>query len=940
MAGPWEKYQAPKPAGAATPGGGMIISDPAAIRELQLKENAAALDAAKFGVTAAAENRQTAASTWRNMTPEEVAAVGLNPTQRYQQNEAGKIEPITGATVQQASLNRVPQIQTALTGLSNIRALADKNFSVGRFAGSVSEAPVVGALFGQNRADLLGALSQIEGALIQDQLRELAKINPGGVASLANSEAEARRLASSIANLDPNQSQPEFLRGVQRAEEYFQRQLQQAGGEAPQADDGRIVKAPTVTAPGVVMGAMQGGEPILTAQDMADRAALQQAWDASNGNPEAVKQAAASVGRMITPELDQFMRDNAGQRVQLQVTPTGTPTATQEFVGGIVSNPLGEMGAAAAVEGANTFTLGTLDELAPVLGLDPQRVQLAKDYLRQRNPVSSLAGGIGAGIVGAGMGVPAALGRAGLNVAPLVTDAALGAAFGAGDKPAGSDLTDRLGGAALGAGLGAAGGFAARRMFGGGASGAGGAGDGGMTPPSGPMGGMGGATAASGARSSVSAAATPDDLIRASKAAELGIDLMPFQASRSFKDMQRAHELAKNGEIGGPLRERFGKQQVAIAQKFDDFIESTGSEIRENLRGQGAKLTKSLEKMAANDKAKVRTLYNQAAKSADAETPVPLSERVTIMQDGDDIDTTLIEWLNDQPTGVATSGITDSAKQFAARLGIAKIDPKTKELIPSTSTVKGMEKLRREISQVADGGDANLIRQKTVLKKLIDGHTEPYATGAYAKARAARREVAEKYEDVSTIAQLLGTKRNTPERVVAAESVMERLISGNTSVANLQALRKLTTGEGGDPQAWKEVQGATLEYLRGKAYGAGNNVDEFNNPVIQVAQFRNAVADMDKSGKLEELLGFEKAGSVRVMADVARDMFTAPAGSVNFSNTNSMWWNIADMLLNGALFQIPLPAGVASSVLAPLKRAVKEAPLKKEVKQLIGEQTQ
>lgn len=726
-----------------------------------------------------------------------------------------------------------------------------------------------------------------------------------------------------------------------------------AGPLAPQLDDVanmfRQQAAPAtqpeaiVTAPGTTraaaMGAVTPGEPVMTDQDMAAGRAIQEAWNAT-GKFEDVARVAAQFGRTFGEQEAAFLKANEGKPVNINANPTGTPTATQEAVGEFVSIPGGEMLAAGAVEGANTFTLGTLDELAPVLGLDPQRVQMAKDFLRQRNPVSSMAGGVGAGIVGAGMGVPAALGRAGLNVAPLVTDAALGAAFGAGDQPAGSDLTDRLGGAALGAGLGAAGGAAGRRLFGGGASGAGGDG----MPPSGPMGGaggtMGGATAASGGRSSVSAAATPDDLIRASKAAELGIDLMPFQASRSFKDMQRAHELAKNGEIGGPLRERFGRQQAAVMQKFDDFIEGTGSQVRENLAGQGAKLTGALEKMAANDKAKVRTLYKQAEKSADAATPVPLDETVNVTIGGDDVDTTLIEWLNSQPTGLTTSGITDSAKQLAARLGIAKIDPNTRDLVPAKATVKGMETLRREVSQIADGGDPNLIRQKTVLKNLIDGHTEPHATGAYAKARAARRDVAVKYEEVSTIAQLLGTKRNTPERLIAAENVMERLIKGNTSVANIKALRKLTTGEGGDPQAWKEVQGATLEYLRGKAYGAGNNKDEFGNPVIQVASFRNAVADLDKSGKLDELLGFEKANAVRVMADTAQDMFTAPSGSVNFSNTNSMWWGIADMLLNGALFQIPLPAGVVSNVLAPLKRTMKEAPLKKEVKQLIGEPTQ
>jgi hypothetical protein len=700
--------------------------------------------------------------------------------------------------------------------------------------------------------------------------------------------------------------------------------------ETPQ-DSGPVVTAPGTTR-AAAMGAVTPGEPVMTDEDMAAGRAIQEAWNAT-GKFEDVARVASQFGRTFGEEEAAFLKANEGKPVNINANATGTPTATQEAVGEFVATPGGEAVAAGAVGAANAASLGMLDELAPILGLDAERVQMAKDYLRNKAPVSSFAGEmVGALPAAAAMssGASALLGGTRIaSAAPMIGDVAFGSALAGGEAPEGQRLGAALTGGAVAGGAGALG----RRLFGGGAGGAGGAGDGGMTPPGGPMG-------ASGGRASVSAAATPDDLIRASKAAELGIDLMPFQASRSFKDMQRAHELSKNGEIGGPLRERFGRQQAAIMQKFDDFIEGTGSEVRENLAGQGAKLTTALEKMAANDKARVRTLYKQAEKSADANTPVPLNEPVGVTIGGDDVDTTLIEWLNSQPTGLTTSGITDSAKQLAARLGIAKIDPDTRDLVPAKATVKGMETLRREVSQIADGGDPNLIRQKVILKNLIDGHTEPHATGAYVKARNARRDVAVKYEEVSTIAQLLGTKRNTPERLIAAENVMERLIKGGTSVANIKALRKLVAGEGGDPQAWKEVQGATLEYLRGKAYGAGNNVDEFGNPVIQVASFRNAVADLDKSGKLDELLGFEKANAVRVMADTAQDMFTAPAGSINFSNTNSMWWNIADMLLNGAIFQIPLPAGVASNVLAPLKRAMKEAPLKKEVKQLIGEPTQ
>lgn len=439
---------------------------------------------------------------------------------------------------------------------------------------------------------------------------------------------------------------------------------------------------------------------------------------------------------------------------------------------------------------------------------------------------------------------------------------------------------------------------------------------------------------------------TPIDLIRATQAAELGIDLMPFQRSRKFQDMQRAHELAKNGEIGLPIRRRLSEQQAAIAQKFDDYIDQTGSNIRGDIVGQGAKITDAMGKMLDRDKARVRTLYSRASKSDEAKTVVPLDQKIRTMIDDEEVDASVIDWLNSQPTGLQTSGVTDAAKQLAVKLGIASLDKETGNLVAKQPTVKALEMWRREINQTSDFNDANLQRQKTVLKRMIDGHTEPYATGLYAEARAARREVGSKYEDVSTIAQLLKTKRNTPERLIASEKVVESLLKGGTSVANVKALRNLITGEGGDPQAWKEVQGATLEYLRKKAFGVdpqvegltgkGVQIDEFGNRTMAVKQFENAVNSLDEAGKLDVLLGFEKANAVRNLAGAANAMFTAPPGSVNFSNTSSAWWNIADMILNATLFQIPLPSGVVSNVVKPLKDFMKDRPLKKEVSRLVG----
>lgn len=727
---------------------------------------------------------------------------------------------------------------------------------------------------------------------------------------------------------------------------------------------------------------LEAGATFSTDKDKAIAAAVQQAW-ASGADVQGMAAAAEAAGGTVTPaDIEAFQQavEARAKRQPVTFTPaqSGQRSALQQAAGEFLMTPVGTaLTGAVNATGAGLLSQVAGDQIQGLEALNPA-AGLTGEVIGSALGTAGLAKGAAAGLGAvspaiaarlSGGGLAGTIGRealtegayGGLYAANTGEDIGTGIALGAGGS---------LAGRAVGAGLQRTasptlqriGNFLNRTDGGptppdGGVPPMGGGPDvppGGGVSPAGGMGGaaeagvppMGGGAAMGGAEEpfipstvrsgDMGAASTPMDLIRATQAAELGIDLMPFQRTRNFQDMQRAHELAKNGEIGRPIRQRFSEQQAAIAQKFDDYIEKTGSNIREDVVGQGAKITDAMQKMLDRDKARVRVLYRNAAKSDEAKTIVPLDQQIRTTVDGDEIDTTVIDWLNSQPTGLQTSGVTDAAKQLAVKLNIASLDKETGQLVAKRPTINALEQWRREINQTSDFNDANLQRQKSVLKDLIDSHTEPYATGMYAEARAARREVGRKYEDVSTIAQLLKTKRNTPERVIASEKVVEGLLKDGTSVANVKALRDLIKGEGGDPQAWKEVQGATLEYLRDKAFVRGSQLDEFGNRTMAVKPFQNAVRALDRTGKLDVILGFEKANVMRNLSDAAEVMFTAPPGSVNFSNTSSAWWNIADMLLNGALFQFPLPAGFATNVAKPLKEFIKDRPLKKEVSRLVG----
>lgn len=392
--------------------------------------------------------------TFRMATAEEKKAAGLDPNRSYQiNNVTGEFKDVGGQPTAKPAVNdpnRVMKIQSTLDQLANLRQIAQRSLSVGETAGRVRETPVIGALLGQNRADLEGALSQVEGSLIQDQLAVLAQLNPQGVSSLANSETEARRLASSIANLDPNQSYDQFLQGISRAEEYYKRQLEQAGGAQ--------TPPPAPSAGSQSAAPIKAGERIQTEQDLAVQRALQDAWNAGSSVDDIIALNQRFGRGPFSSEDIQRMRDQRakGGSMSFYASPTGEPNAIQEGLGGFLQTEPGKIIGGYTTGAANALTLGAMDDAS-------------KAYFRENAPVSSFLGEATGATLGALPFVKGAQALAtGVRIAPevaaLIGEAGYGGAYGYGEAPEGQKLT----GALTGAGASLLGGALANRFLPGG----------------------------------------------------------------------------------------------------------------------------------------------------------------------------------------------------------------------------------------------------------------------------------------------------------------------------------------------------------------------------------------------------------------------------------------------------------------------------------------
>lgn len=219
-------------------------------------------------------------------------------------------------------------------------------------------------------------------------------------------------------------------------------------------------------------------------------------------------------------------------------------------------------------------------------------------------------------------------------------------------------------------------------------------------------------------------------------------------------------------------------------------------------------------------------------------------------------------------------------------------------------SLANMEQLRKFVNKVT-GNDPTNIKFAGDLKRAIDASTEGAGGELYAKARGLRAKYADQYESRAVIADLLSNKRGMADRRVALEDVADRILF-RSSLDDMRFARKVlqTGGEEGQ-QAWREVQGSALRYIRDEAT-KGVARDAAGNEVISASSLDKAIKRLDNEGKLDYLFGKQGAEKLRAVNDLAKVMFTAPPGAVNTSNTASVLLAALDMAMSSSA-GVPLP---------------------------------
>jgi hypothetical protein len=414
------------------------------------------------------------------------------------------------------------------------------------------------------------------------------------------------------------------------------------------------------------------------------------------------------------------------------------------------------------------------------------------------------------------------------------------------------------------------------------------------------------------------------------------IQLTKGQAERSFEQQRFEREMSKDPTNGEPLRDRYAQQNEDIMKNFDAWVDQTGAEAP-SLRAVGKAVDQALVKKAGRDKAEIRVAYKNAEKAGELAAPVSLDP--------------VIDYLNASAPDAETAPVLNAIRKHVVKLGIA--DEQGGQLVPAQAdkplysglmntqseqpgvTLKTAETLRQAINRATDYEPTN-IRQATIVKGLIDTATENAGGDLYRAARRLRENFAKQYEDRAVIAKLLNNKKGMADRQVALEDVWGHAIQ-NGSLDDVRHVRRvLQTGGADGQQAWRELQGQTLNWIKDEAT---KNVatDTRGNPIVSPDKLNKALRTLDADGKLDFLFGKRGAQQLRDINDLAKVVFTSPPGTVNTSNTASVLLAaLTEAGATGAMTGIPVP--VLSS-LRLIAKQVKNRQIQKRIEQALTQRT-
>jgi hypothetical protein len=387
--------------------------------------------------------------------------------------------------------------------------------------------------------------------------------------------------------------------------------------------------------------------------------------------------------------------------------------------------------------------------------------------------------------------------------------------------------------------------------------------------------------------SGVGAAVVPDvqNRVALAQGLRVPVPLRKGQATRELGQQQFEAEMAKTypKDVGRPIIESNLNQNERILQNFDAYVDATGAQKAGefNLREVGKVVDSALVNQANKAKKQVGDAYKLAREAG---------------EDAELVDVKGVQsYLNGLEAESINAPIIKSAKM--------KLDNLAKG---GQISLNELEEVRKMVNALSGDTPSNMAFGKQI-KDQIDLSTVGKGGELYQKARKLRENYAREFENVGFVDRLLSKKPGTSDRAVALEDVFDHSIMKG-SLDDVRAIGRTLKKAGPEgEQAWRELQGQTIEQMKA-AVTKNIQRDEGGNPIVSPKQLDTFVKNLDADGKLDYIFGKKGAQEIRDLRDTAITVYSPVAG-INQSNTASALTQALDRIRGSALSKLPMGVG-------------------------------
>ena len=317
----------------------------------------------------------------------------------------------------------------------------------------------------------------------------------------------------------------------------------------------------------------------------------------------------------------------------------------------------------------------------------------------------------------------------------------------------------------------------------------------------------------------------------------------------------------QNPELGKPIIEFKQQQKKAIVDQFERLAGETGAEFADPTATR--KIGSIVDQALVNEYDKKFKAYKAKYEAAD----ISGETLQQVPYQG------LVDYINNQTPTTRTALapiLQDTLEQLKLN------DPNG----TGTISIRALEDVYQNIGKKAQPGTPNATYGRD-LKGLIDQTTEGAGGDLYRDARAARKQLANDFDNNYRVAKLLGTKAGYADRAVALDDVFNHVVLDG-SLEEMRTVTKLLKKGGPEGQkAYAELQGQTIQHLKDQLTKNASNELSF-------AKLKTAIDALDREGKLEYMYG--KAGRDRLMdlKATVQDALVKDPRAVNWSNTGNV----------------------------------------------------